>query len=80
MIRDLSGGDVETFIATVKDVFKEVSQSRRDNGAGLVKSQRGDSAHCFVIKHYEQDEDEARLFCQEQEKRKGDGVCSHVIM
>ena len=80
MIRSLSGGNVETFIATVKDVFKEVSQSRRDDRAGLVKSQQDNSARCFVIRHYEQNEDEATSFFQEQEKRKGDGVCSHVIM
>ena len=80
MIRGLSRGDVETFIATVKNVFEEVSQSRRDVRVGLAKSQRDASANCFVVKHYEQDEDEAALFCREQRKRDGDGVCSHTIM
>ena len=54
-------------------------QSRRRS-----QSQLFSSAQRFTIKHYEQDEDEdedeATLFCREQRKRKGDGICSHVIM
>ena len=52
-------------------------QSRRRS-----QSRHESSAHRFTIKHYEQDEDEdeATLLCREQKKRKGDGICSHVIM
>ena len=141
LIRGLSPGNVEDYIATVKNVFKEVRQSRMDDGADHMEgqgmavvrqacpcmeyspaetqeaevrlrrgevshfpaacrckererdhkkyqprrrsqSQRDSSAHRFTIKHYEQDEDEdeATLFCRERSKRKGDGICSHVIM
>ena len=141
LIRGLSPGNVEDYIATVKNVFKEVRQSRMDAGADHMEgqgmavvrqaclcmeyspaetqeaevrlrrgeyhqfppacrckererdqeqyqprrrsqNQRESSAHRFTIKHYEQDEDEdeVTLFCRERSKRKGDGICSHVIM
>ena len=68
-------------MASVKDVFKEVRQSKRDNRADSVQSRRGDSAGCFVVRHYEQEKEDGVLaFRLEEWRRKGGRVCSHVIM
>ena len=139
LIQSLAHGDVETYIATVKNEFKEVRRSRGDapadhmegQGVAVVRqacpgmeyspaeiqeaelllrreelahfaaacrcvgrerdqeryllrrrspSPRDSSTHHFTIKDYEQDEDEDTLSCREQQKRKENRICSHVIM
>ena len=77
-------GDVDTFIASVRDVFKEVRRDVRRTDE--LRSPRGGSVNCFVVRHYEQaeekkeEEDAVLAFRLEEWRRKGNRVCSHVIM
>ena len=139
LIKSLSGGNVENYIATVKNEFKEVRQSRTETRADSTEGQKtavvhqdcpcvdylsaetreaelqlrseercqlsegcryieqerdqeqyeprcrsqshhSSSAHRFVVRHYEQDEDVATLFRQEQSERRGGVVSSHMGM